>query len=215
TGGLVLNAPTAVAVDALGVIYVADMSNSRVVALMISAVGFGERSVGASSAKSLILPFTIGVGATLGSAQALTLGAQSQDFTLGSGTTCANGTTNTSCDVEVQFLPLAPGLRRGAVAVFDQSQTLLAVVPIYGSGTAPMAALSPGTASIISTGGVSLGSPFQAAIDGAGNIYVANYTGNNVVKIAAGGGSASVVSTGALTLHEAAGVALDGAGNLY
>ena len=42
-----------------------------------------------------------------------------------------------------------------------------------------------------------------------------NYTGNNVVKIAAGGGSASVVSTGGLTLAEAAGVVVDGAGNLY
>ncbi len=42
-----------------------------------------------------------------------------------------------------------------------------------------------------------------------------NYTGNNVVKIAAGGGSASVVSTGGLTLNEACGVVVDGAGNLY
>jgi sugar lactone lactonase YvrE len=62
---------------------------------------------------------------------------------------------------------------------------------------------------------VSLTSPFQAAIDGAGNIYVANYTGNNVVKIAAGGGSASAVSTGAYTFSEPTGIVLDGAGNLY
>ncbi|HEX6804768.1 MAG TPA: Ig-like domain repeat protein [Terriglobales bacterium] len=215
TGGLTLNAPVGVAVDASAVVYVADTANSRVAALMTSAVGFGELQVGASSGKSLTLPFTIGVAATLGSVQALLLGTQSLDFTLGAGTTCTNGTTNTTCNVEVQFLPLAAGLRRGAVALFDQSSTLLAFVPIYGTGGAPLAALSPGTASIITTGGVSLSYPFQAAIDGSGNIYVGNYNGNNVVKIVAGGGSASVVSTGAYTLNEAAGVAVDGAGNLY
>jgi len=175
---------------------VADTANSRIAVLMVSAVGFGELPVGAISGGSFTLPFTIGVAATLGSVQALTLGAQSLDFTLGAGTTCTNGTTNTTCNVEVQFLPLAAGLRRGAVALFDQSSALLAFVPIYGIGSAPLAALSPGTSSVISTGGVSLSSPFQAAIDGAGNSYVSNYTGNNVVKIAAGGGSASVVARG-------------------
>ena len=215
TGSLTLNTPYALGLDVSGMIYVADTANSRIAVLMVSAVGFGELPVGAISGGSLTLPFTIGVAATLGSVQALTLGAQSLDFTLGAGTTCTNGTTNTTCNVEVQFLPVAAGLRRGAVALFDQSSALLAFVPIYGIGSAPLAALSPGTSSVISTGGVSLSSPFQAAIDGAGNSYVSNYTGNNVVKIAAGGGSASVVSTGAFTLSEACGVALDGAGNLY
>ncbi|HEY6938928.1 MAG TPA: Ig-like domain repeat protein [Terriglobales bacterium] len=215
TGSLTLSSPLAVAVDINGAVYAADTSNSRVAVLMSSAVGFGQLEVGASSGKSFTLPFTIGVAATVGSVQALTLGAQSLDFTLGAGTTCADGTTNTTCNVEVQFLPLAAGLRRGGVAIFDQSSTLLAVVPLYGTGGAPLAALSPGTASTLSTGAVSLASPFQAAIDGAGNIYVANYTGSNVVKIAAGGGSASVVLTSGLTLNEAAGVAVDGAGTLY
>lgn len=215
TGSLTFSGPVAVGVDVSGVVYVADTANSRVAQLMTSAVGFGEVQVGASSGKFLTLPFTISVAATLGSVQALTVGAQSLDFTLGPATTCANGTTNTTCNVEVQFLPLASGLRRGAVALFDQSSTLLAFVPLYGTGGAPLAVLSPGTASMVSTGGIALSSPFGAAIDGAGNIYVGNYTGGNVVKVAAGGGSASVVSTGGLTLLEAAGVAVDGAGTLY
>ena len=215
TGSLSLNTPYAVAVDVTGQIYVVDTANSRVAVLMMSAVTFGQLDVGASSGISITLPFTIGAGATLGSVQALTLGSQSQDFVLGAGTSCGNGTTNQTCNVEVTFLPLAAGLRRGAVALFDQSSAFLATVPIYGTGGAPLAALSPGTANTLSTGGVSLNAPFQAAIDGAGNIYVANYGGSNVVKIAAGGGSASVVSTGGYTLYEAAGVAVDGAGTLY
>ena len=137
TGSLTLNASLAVAVDVSGIVYVADTANSRVVSLMMSAVGFGELPMGASSGKSITLPFTIGIAATLGSVQALTLGVQSLDFTLGAGTTCTNGTTNTACNVEVQFLPIAPGLRRGAVALFDQSSTLLAIVPLYGTGAPP------------------------------------------------------------------------------
>ncbi len=137
TGSLTLNLPSGVAADVSGGVYVADTANSRVVSLMTSAVGFGEVQVGASSGKSLTLPFTIGVAATLGSVQALTLGVQSLDFTLGAGTTCTNGTTNTTCDVEVQFLPVAAGLRRGAVALFDQSNTLLAVTPIYATEAPP------------------------------------------------------------------------------
>ena len=215
TGSLTLNTPAAVTVDVSGVVYVADTANSRIASLMTSAVAFGELQVGTASGKSFTLPITIGVGATLGSVQALTLGAQSLDFTLGGGTTCANGTTNTTCNVEVQFLPIASGLRRGAVALFDQSAALLTVVPIYGTGTAPFAALSPGTASIISTGGVAITSPYQTAVDGTGNIYVSSYATSKVVKIASGGGSASVVSTSGLTLNEPSGVALDGAGNLY
>lgn len=127
---------------------------------MTSAVAFGTLDVGASSGASITLPFTINSATTLGSVLALTLGAQSLDLTLGGGTTCANGTTNTSCNVEVTFLPLAAGLRRGAVAFFDQSSALLAVFPIYGTGGAPLAVLSPGTATNLSTGGVSLSGIF-------------------------------------------------------
>jgi len=215
TGSLTLNGPLNLAVDISGAVYVADTTGSRVVSLMPSAVGFGQLQVGASAGRSFTLPFTIGAAATLGSVQALMLGAQSLDFALGAGTTCANGTTNTTCDVEVQFLPFGAGLRRGAVAFFDQTATLLAVLPIYGTGAAPFAALSPGTASVVSTGAVPITSPYQTAVDGAGNIYVSSYSTSKVVKIAAGGGSASVVSTGALTLNEPTGVAVDGAGNLY
>lgn len=167
TGSLSLNNPYAVAVDVSGQVYLADTANSRIAVLMTSAVAFGQLDVGASAGTSVTLPFTVGVAATLGSVQALTLGAPSQDFVLGAGTSCANGTTNTTCNVEVTFLPLSSGLRRGAVALFDQSNTLLAVVPLYGTGGAPLAVLSPGTASNIGTGGVSLSAPFQAAIDGA------------------------------------------------
>lgn len=215
TGSVTFTQPKAVGLDVSGTIYIADTSNSRIVTAMMTAVDFGSVQLGASSGNAVTLPFTVSVSSTLGSVQALTLGAPSLDFTLGAGTTCSNGTTNTTCTVDVTFFPLAAGVRRGAVMLFDQSQNPLLMVPLFGTGSAPLAALSPGAASVISTGGIALSSPFQSAIDGSGNIYVGNYTSDQVVKIAAGGGSASVVNTGGITLNEATGVAVDGGGNLY
>ena len=118
--------------------------------------------------------------------------------------------------MNVQFLPTAAGLRRGALVLYDTSSNPLLTVPLYGFADAPLAALAPNTASVISTGsGASLSYPVQVALDGAGNMYVANSSANNVIKIPQGGGSAMVVSTGADILNDPMGVAVDGAGNLF
>ena len=95
---------------------------------------------------------------------------------------CTPGTTgNVACSVDVQFSPTTPGLRRGAIVVYDNSspEVPLIIVPLYGFGDTPMAAISPGPASIISTGAIATLLPFQLALDGAGSIYAANYVGSN------------------------------------
>jgi sugar lactone lactonase YvrE len=217
TGSLKLN-PMGLALDAADNIYVADTGNDRLVKLTIMpAVNFGEIALGAP-AVTQSLSFNIPAGVTLGTVPfaVLTVGTTGADFqSVNSGTTCVAGTTNAACVVKVNFLPLAPGLRRGAVVLYDSSNNPVTTVPIYGLGDAPMVAFSPGTASVISTGSVSLHFPSRIALDGAGNMYVGNLVGANVVKIGPGGSSASLVSTPGLTLGQVSGVALDGAGNLY
>ncbi len=116
------------------------------------------------------------------------------------------------------FLPTAPGLRNGAVVLYDTDLNPILTVPLYGWGDAPVAALSPSTGSVISTGGLTLSDPFQVALDGAGNMYVGDDDNGNVTRIPAGGGAATLVALGtpggnALTDHY--GVAVDGAGNLF
>jgi hypothetical protein len=54
-----------------------------------------------------------------------------------------------------------------------------------------MAALSPGTTSVIGTGTYSTNDPSQIAIDGAGNMYVGNSTDMDVVQVPTGGGTPS------------------------
>ena len=71
---------------------------------------------------------------------------------------------------------------------------------------------------MVSTGGLTLSNPYQVALDGAGNIYVGDYTGKNVTKIPAGGGSAALVplgTPGGEAVQNITGVAVDGAGNLF
>ncbi len=221
TGSVTLSLPKGVAVGAFGTIYIADTSDNRAVTVGTTAVGFGHLQLGTTSGATQTLPFTVNISTTLGAVKAFTSGTENLDFTVGSGSTCTAGTTNTTCTVDIQFLPTAPGLRRGAVVLYDNGspQAPVVTVPLYGFSDAPVAALAPNTASLINTGGVATYYPFQLALDGAGNMYVGNYvlsgTNPKVVKVPAGGGSASVISTPGFTLSAICGVALDGAGNLF
>jgi DNA-binding beta-propeller fold protein YncE len=238
TGSTTLSAPYGVALDVFGTVYIADGGtdnqvvvvdpsvNADVVAgdssysLNKTAVGFGHVQLGSSTAVTLTLPFTTGSSVGLGAVNVLTAGVQSLDFVLvPGGTTCTSMTgPSTACTVEVTFLPTAPGLRNRAVVLYDTGMNPILTVPLYGWGDAPVAALSPNTGTVISIGGQTLSNPFEMALDGAGNMYVGDDGGSNVIRIPAGGGSATVVALGTpggTAPREIDGVAIDGAGNLF
>jgi uncharacterized protein (TIGR03437 family) len=232
--GTTLSGPLGVAIDNFGAVYVADTGNSQVLyvnpaigvnnpsSLNKTAVGFGHITLGSSTPTSLILSFSVGYPVdSLGNVNAFTSGTQNLDFQIVSGanTTCSGAPSVTYCTVEVAFLPTAPGLRNGALVLYDPDSNPVLTVPLYGFGDAPVAVLAPNTGTVLSTGGVPLVFPFQIALDGAGNIYDANDgggDGGNLVKIPAGGGTASVVTPNGFTFGgEVTGVAVDGAGNLF
>ncbi len=234
TNSVTLSAPLGVALDVFGTVYIADTDNSRglvvdtpvngdlgfgdqTYSLNKTAVGFGHVQLG-STPVTLTLPFTTGGSGGLGAVQVLTSGRQSLDFTSGPDTTCNGSGPSTYCSVEVVFLPTAPGLRNGSVVLYDTDLNPILTVPLYGWGDAPVAALTPNTGTVISTGGLSLSLPFQVALDGAGNIYVGDYTGKNVTRIPAGGGTGTLVALGtpgSTAVHNITGVAVDEAGNLF
>ncbi len=234
-GSETLNVPTGVALDVFGTVYIADFFNNRVLvvdppvnadvmagdstySLNRTAVGFGHVQLGSSSPVTLTLTFTT-ESSGLGSVQVLTSGVPSLDFISGSDTTCNSSTGPSSvCVVEVTFLPTAPGLRTGSVVLYDESANPILSVPLYGWGDSPVAALGPNTGTVINAGGLTLSNPFQVALDGAGNIYVGDYSGKNVTRIPAGGGSAVLVALGtpgSIAVQNITGVAVDGAGNLF
>jgi sugar lactone lactonase YvrE len=175
---------------------------------------FGSSSLGTHTATSLTLPFQVASGITISSVKVLTLGAANLDFKKGSSSTCANGTTNTTCNVVANFLPLAAGLRRGALVInsTDGSNTYTTTVALYGMADAPQATFMPGAASVL-TGSAGIW-PYQIALDGSGNVYETDQ-GGDVYRIPAGGGTASALTPWPVSMRDTTGLAMDGAGNLY
>jgi sugar lactone lactonase YvrE len=237
-----------VGVDAKGDVYVADTASpdSQIVELQTSSVNFGKTNVGSSIV--LTLDYSSSASVTIAGASVVTQGASGLDFTANGRTNCVGPQLPATCTVSVSFAPIAPGVRMGAVQLFDASNNLLATTPIYGIGVSPQvafnsAALIPfnvtggvlvngvavdasgdlfvalypdsvleikpgGAQSIVASG---LASPQSIAVNGAGNVFIANGDGT-VVEVPAGGGAPTLAASG---LGQPIGLAVDGAGNLF
>jgi sugar lactone lactonase YvrE len=189
-----------------------------IVAGTTSAVNLGSEPVGSTTAPQAVT-VNIRAGATVGSIAVLTMGFANFDFASVSGGTCTATTyaSATSCTVNVTFSPLAAGLREGAVVFFTGSGntgTVLGNVPIYGTGTGPQVIFSP--APQVSIPRSHVASPYGVAVDGAGDLFIANFgtgTGNgNVEEVPSSGGPRIRVGTG---WSNPTGVAVDGAGDLF
>ncbi len=207
--------PEAVPLDSSGNLYVADYGNNRV----LEYGSFGNVNVCPSGLttpapcnNTVSLSYYAAATTSFGATQVVTQGATGLDFSLGSGSTCT-GTVNlgNTCTVDVKFAPLAPGLRMGAVQLYDGSGILLTTAPVYGNGQGPEIAFGPSTQTTVNTGSYSLLSPAGAAVDAAGNLYISDNGNQRVVKVAANG-TATTVGTG---LNYPQGLAVDGAGDLF
>ena len=167
----------------------------------------------APCSQSLQLTFNVPQTTTLGALQVVTQGVPGLDFTLGSGGTCS-GTINAgnACTINVTFTPLAPGLRMGAVTLFDNTGSPVATQSIFGVGQAPLAAFSPAAPVVVNTtANYPLSVPNGAAVDAAGNLFISDSGNHRIVKVATDG-SVSALGSG---LDYPQGLAVDGAGNLY
>jgi hypothetical protein len=111
--------------------------------IQLNSANFSSQPVAASTGTStdtLALNFSVASGQTVGSVSILTTGIAGKDFTDAGSSTCTAQTlfaNSTNCVVNVNFTPLTPGLRRGAVVIADGSGNVLASVPIYGAGSGP------------------------------------------------------------------------------
>jgi hypothetical protein len=169
------------------------------------------QTIPAPCSKTLAFTYNIATTTIFGTTQVVTQGTPGLDFTLGSGSTCTGTVSPGTCTVNVTFAPLAPGLRLGAVQLFDKIGTQLASTPVYGAGEGPAVAFVPGTQTTVNTGSFTLSSPKGATVDAAGNLYISDNGNHRVVKVAANG-TATTVGFG---LNYPQGLAVDGAGNLF
>lgn len=234
-------------------------------ALLLAAAGtqaqaiFNSTAVGSATQASVTV--TAPNGGTVYSVEILTAGAPNMDFTQGSGSSCVSATplaAGGACTQSVLFTPSAPGLRIGAVVLLDGSGNVLGTEYLAGTGLGGLAVQVPGNVIPIAgilgdyegpvdnggpaTQGV-LNHPSGVAMDGAGNLYIAdryhhmirmvcasassatirgtgvNCTGANIIVTIVGNGNPNYTGDNGpaalATLDTPWGVALDGAGNLY
>ena len=185
----------------------------------------GQEQVGTASA-TLTATVTVATAGTVGSISVLTQGATGKDFAFVSGGTCAVGATyaaGSMCTVEYTFTPSRPGQRLGAIVLESNAATPapLGTQFLVATGVGPLATFPGSTA--LSTVGSGFSGPQGVALDGAGDVFVAD-SGNSAVKeIEAGTGGnpagvvspASTVATVGSGFSSPVGVAVDGAGDVF
>ncbi len=255
TLGSGFNKPSGVVVDGSGNVYVADTSNNAVKKIELT-IDLGSAAVGSTAATQTVA-FSIDTAGTLpalSNLDVVTQGTSGLDFTLSTGSTCTGTVTaGQTCTVNVAFTPTTPGLRLGAVNLTNTSGAVLATAFLTGTGPGPLATFTPGVISTVAGTGTRCSSPVRAcgdgsaatapganlyypwsvALDGAGNLYIADNYDHRIRKVTAAtgilstavGGGTSSSSTEACddgsaagagsSLYYPSGVAVDGAGNLY
>jgi sugar lactone lactonase YvrE len=219
-GGTALNEPEGMAIDSTGSVYLADLTNGRVIKLQPSGVTFPATAV-SSTSSPVTLTFIFDTGGLIGVPGVLTQGVTGLDFAdAGTGTCTANGTSydynaGDTCTVDVRFSPTAARTRSGSAVLLSSGNSAIATAYLTGAGIGPQAVF-PNT-NLLEIGAPNYGNlnePFSIAVDGVGNIYVADYNFTTLIKIPWNCNSCTPSTVGG-GFSEPSSVAIDGAGNLY
>jgi sugar lactone lactonase YvrE len=219
-------------------------------ALLLTAAGvqaqtvFPPQNVGTESLWQTVT-VTAQTAGQISKVEVLTLGVSGLDFTPSGGvSTCPSAflSAGATCTQSVVFTPTAPGTRVGAVVLLNSSSEVLGTAYLSGTGTGGLGVFVP--ANMITVAGeyrtwtstqdgipavqANLDQPSSVALDGAGNMYIADSAHNRIRKVTAATGLISTIAGNGMgaytgdggsatkaTLNTPSGVALDGAGNIY
>jgi sugar lactone lactonase YvrE len=206
--------PSALVTDPSGNFYVADPASDAVVKVVTGTITLGEAAVG-SVGTSVTYNFSIAAGTTLGAVNIYTQGILGGDLADAGGSTCLAQTYSalTVCGVNVNFAPSSSGARLGAVVLSDAYGNSLSTAFISGVGIGSQIAFIPGVETQL---GTQLSGPSGVAVDGYGNVYIADTGNNRVVELPwTGSGYGPQTTLSIAGLFDPMGVAVDGAGNLY
>lgn len=205
---------------------------------------FAATAVGTSTPVTQAVTVSVQTAGTVAKVEVLTLGAANLDFTESGADNCA-GISSGSCQVTVAFAPKYPGPQNGAVVLVDAGNNTLGTAYVTGIGQGSLAVMVPGAVSIVAGQNgewtkVNDGAPATqadvylpsgVAVDGAGDLFIADSHHNRVREVFATGANAGTITTVAgdgsagydaaatvatsTSLNQPGAVAVDGAGNLY
>jgi hypothetical protein len=241
-GAALFNHPAAVAVDASGNIYVIDTSNQTVreisaggnVTTLAGSPGIGGSADGAGAAASFFYPGGIastGAGvvyiADTGNHSIRAMTSPGVVSTLAGSAGQKGDTDGTGSQATFEYPYGASVDGSGHLYVADSGNNTVREIT-SGGGVTTIAGVGgvPGGSSDGSNGAARFSNPSGAAVDGSGNVYVADSGNSTIRKIAPGGavttfaGVAGATGTSdgagsAARFNSPAGVAVDSAGNIY
>ncbi len=177
------------------------------------------QSVGTSSASPNTVTFTIHGSVIVGGWSALTEGAPNLEFQYAHNGSCTITEYNDgdTCTLAVDFAPLYPGQRNGALELLDANGNILGTALLTGTGTGPVANILPATESILASAAsspIALQSPQGLAMDASGNVLIADSSAHAVLGLTPAGTISRLLDLSSSTGTPTA-VAIDGAGNIY
>ena len=208
-----LSSPCDVAVDGNGNVFVSDSGNNQVLKLETASVDFGTVAIGQTSA-AIPLIFTFDSGGVIGNPAVFTEGVAGLDFAAPGQNSCEQGmsySAGTTCTMYVTFTPRLAGLRSGGVILTNGAGNTIATAYVHGIGSGPQVSFLPGSQSTLGSG---FSFPIGVAVDGSGNVFVADASNDAVKEILAAGGYTTVNTLGS-GFHQPFGVALDKSGNVF
>ena len=145
-----MNYPNGMAIDSYGNLYVTESNNSVIRKVLLNPA-LPTTALGSSSAATNIYLQTT-AAETLTSFTAQQSQGSKQEFSLGTQSGCTvNGSTSnpsgTICTIPTTFTPAYPGLRNVPLTAVTGTGTI--TFGLTGTGTGPLAALMPGTLSLV------------------------------------------------------------------
>jgi streptogramin lyase len=181
-------------------------------------VNFGAENVGSTS-PVIPLIFTFDSAGSIAAPVVLTQGVAGPDFADTGTGTCTNGpgryyNAGDTCTVDVTFTPGFAGTRYGAAELQDGSGNVIATGYVQGTGTGPLVNFLPGVQSTI-VSSPNVVNRLGVAMDGSGNLYIADSSHQRVVKETPSNGTytqSTIASTSPATPSH---IAVDGAGCVY
>ena len=234
--------PRSVAVDSLGNLYIGDDNNRRIRKVSSGAAGSPVQVTPAT----LSFSWTIGNPAPPVQTVVIISPGATLTFTAEASTTSGSswlsvsptgGTVNTTLTISVNPAGLAAGSYNGTVTIAPSGAgNAPQTVPVKLSVSAPTSqgvittAAGNGFVPFSGEGGAATKAALGAnavAVDGAGNLYIADIVSSRVLKVTAGGVISTLAGTGAFSyggdggpatrasFFNPSGVAVDGAGNVY